>query len=170
MREVPGLKHEVLTLLLLGQLLYLCHFLFCHWAVCFKEFVHKVGDVCHVLCHSALQYEVGIGLVPHYLCQLLAQVHKLAHVLEIVVLVLVCTDGVHGTVHLLSEVAALAVLHERAVGRSLQGDYPAIQVARFSLLTSSSNGTFRQTDEFVLAGQVHGPCIGVVKFVLRELQ
>ena len=168
-REVPGLKHEVLAFLLPGQLLYLCHLALCHRAVCFQQLVHKVGDVCHVLCHTALQHEVGIGLVPHYLCQLLAEVHKLAHVLEVVVLVVVRADGVHGTVHLLSEVTTLAVLHKGTIGRGLQGDYPTIHTTCLCLLTGSSNGTFWQTGEVLLCGQMHGPSIGVVKFVLREL-
>ena len=120
----------------------------------------------YVLRHTSLQYEVGISPVAHHLGQLQAEIHDGAHVGKIVVGIVVCADAVHGTICFLPEVAPAAILHERAVGRSLERNHPTVHTAVLRFLSGGGTCTLGQTVQFFLRGQVHEPFVGIVQFVL----
>ena len=79
-------------------------------------------------------------------------------------------ERVVGHVHLLAQIGPPAPLHEGAVAGGLQGEDPSRQPAVFGLLACAGPACLGQSGEVGLVGDVQLVVVGVLQFVLRELQ
>ena len=74
-----------------------------------------------------------------------------------------------GAVHAGAQLAVVGVLHQRAVGRRVQGEFPALDTRFFSGFAGGVPGVVRQAGEQAFVGDDLGEGVGRVEDVFREL-
>ena len=130
------------------------------------EVVHEAAQVRQVLCHTVGQHIVAIGVVAKQPCLLGAQFDDTADDLVVVVPVATIADGPIGAVHLLAQVAAVAVGHEGDVRRSCEGEEPAVEPFGGGLLMGGGAYGLGQPFKVGLVGEVQSPLVEVGQGIL----
>ena len=168
--EVPGAEFVVGAFGLAGQGGDFLQFATGGGEVGLQEVVEEVLDVGRVLCHAALEDEVGKGLVAEDVGQLTAQVDDARDEGQVVVVAFVGAEGHVGHVHLLAQLAVVGIGHEGAVTGALQCEDPSLESGLAGCLGCCIALALGQSGELRRVGDVEAEGVGVAEHVLLELQ
>ena len=113
---------------------------------------------------------VGVGVETQQLRQFTTQVDQLPHNLHVVVGVVVRTHRVVGHIHLLPQLTTGRVGEERRVGGGMKREHIAFHILLLGCMSSQIDGTLGQSFQVFLIRDMEGEVVGVLQFVLGELQ
>ena len=134
------------------------------------EVVHETAQVRQVLRHTVGQHIVAVGVVAKQPRLLGAQFDDTADDLVVVVLIAAVADAAISAVHLLAQVAAVAVGHEGDVRRSCEGEEPAVEPFGGGFIAGGGTHRLRQAGKVGLVGEVQRPLVEVGQGILAETQ
>ena len=168
--EIPWLHLEIIALQFLGECLYLCRLVDGGRLVGIDEIVQELIYIFCGACHTMTEYVIGIGFEAQKLCQLSAQVDQSLTDLQVVLLIVVGTDGISRHVHLLAEFALGRVGHERRVAREVEGEDPSLFILLLCIMGSGCDGGLWESVELSLIGDMQGVSLVFLQQILRELE
>ena len=167
--EVPRLDLRVLEAVRTGIFIKFLDLGLCGRKRRFQEFLNELVDSLRILRHPFLKRIVGIGLVAKDIRYLQARFGYLAAEFDVAVLPF-RGPCVVGHPHLLTQVAACAVLHERTVARSRKVERPTLHFLGLGRLHGSLTHEIRKSLKVSLIGKVQRESVGRGQHVLPILE